>query len=73
MTQHLAAAPAAIVNADVVDILREALQRAERGEINGLFLLELGGAKADYYTAGIKDRWRALGVIQHAAYLLHGA
>lgn len=60
-----------IVNDNVVEILKDALVRAERGEITGVFIVEMSATTADHYCAGINDRWRTLGVIYHAAHKLH--
>lgn len=52
---------------EVVDILRNALVRAEAGEITGImFVEEEPDGKASYSVAGLEDRFKVSGYLFYA-------
>ncbi len=58
------------VDADVVDMLEKALEKARDGELRGILLLGQDSGGVSYSIAGIKDRFLVTGFLAHAMHKL---
>ena len=57
---------------EVVEYLETVLERARRGETSGVLILEQRGDGCSWCCSGLGDRFRVIGYLAHAMYVMHG-